>query len=691
MRQPFRIMAAALCLLFLLISSAGGFVVAAEGTSNSYIYDSLQNAVESPASYLVEQVITGGRLGIGEFSGASDIYVRDNQLYLLDSGNNRILKFSKDFTLLETVFLKDEQGTDISLGQATGLFVTLSGDLYVADEGQKVVWMSDAKGQIYKRIESPEADVLPDGFDYRPSKVVEDSAGVIYVLSKGTIGGALQYDGHLNFMGFYGSEKVTASAQIFMQRLWRRFMTKEQQEGMADYAPPSYSNFDIGPDDFVYTIRDQANSRYGQVRKLNAVGNNILTNGEKTIFGDVVLSSKFIDSLLTDIEVDDDGFILVLDERRGRVFQYDQNSNLLSIFGGKADQEGTFKTATALESIDGKLVVLDKDNATLTVFEPTPFTAAVRQAVMLDQDGRYEEAIAPWKQVLKMNANYELANRGMGKALIELGDYKQAMAYFRQGRDKDGYSDAFEEYRSGIINRWFPLVLLVIVLLVAVPLYFIRRSAVRARNEYHLTISRGKYPLYCMLHPFKGFERMKEDKKGSLPMALALLAVFFVISIVSRQATGFQFNTNRVDQFNIFVQCGKTVGVVLIFVLANWMVSTIMDGKGTLKEVLIFGGYALMPYIVCTIPAVLISNIAVANEHAFYMMFLGVIQAWMVLCILMAVKEVHQFTVTKTLFVTLLTIIGIVLLMAIIAIVYSMFVQMFAWISTIANELLLRM
>ena len=61
------------------------------------------------------------------------------------------------------------------------------------------------------------------------------------------------------------------------------------------------------------------------------------------------------------------------------------------------------------------------------------------------------------------------------------------------------------------------------------------------------------------------------------------------------------------------------------------------------------------------------------------------------MCILMAVKEVHQFTVTKTLFVTLLTIIGIVLLMAIIAIVYSMFVQMFAWISTIANELLLRM
>jgi len=677
-----------------MVSFFGVFTVTAEGTSNSYIYDSLGNAVESPASYLAERVITGSQLGTAEFSGAIDMFERNGILYLLDCGNNRIIKLSREFSLLGAIGLKDQKGSSISLETATGLFVALNGDIYVADEAKKIVWIADSSGIAYQKIESPPAELLPDNFDYRPNKVVADTSGVIYVLSKGTVGGALQFDANLNFMGFYGSEKVSATAKVIVERFWRKvfsIFSRRMLEATKQFVPPSYVNFDIGADDFIYTIRDQVENRRGQVRKLNAVGNNILINGEQTIFGDIKVSSKYVDSLLVDIEVDSEGFISVLDDRRGRVFQYDQQSNLLFIFGGKADQVGTFKTTTAIESIDGKLVILDKDNATLTVFAPTPFALEVRKAVLLDQEGLYLEAAEPWQTVLKMNANYELANRGVGRALIEQGKYREAMKYFKNGRDKEGYGDAFEEYRTIIINKWFPLILLIIIILVAIPLISVRRATIRIKNEYKITVPVAKYPWYCMLHPFKGYTRMKEEKKGSFLIALFLMAAFFLVSIIERQATGFQFNTNRVDQFNIFVQFGKTIGVALVFVLANWMVSTIIDGKGTLKEVFIFGCYALMPYLVCTIPAVLMSNIIVSDEQAFYLMLLTFIKLWTFLCLFMAVKEVHQFSLTQTVGVILITVIGIILLLAIIAIVYSMFIQLLAWIVTIASELLLRL
>ena len=56
----------------------------------------------------------------------------------------------------------------------------------------------------------------------------------------------------------------------------------------------------------------------------------------------------------------------------------------------------------------------------------------------------------------------------------------------------------------------------------------------------------------------------------------------------------------------------------------------------------------------------------------------------------MAVKEIQQFSLGKTIGVLLLTLAGIVITFSIVAIVYSMFTQMVSWISTVVNELLLQ-
>ena len=229
-----------------------------------------------------------------------------------------------------------------------------------------------------------------------------------------------------------------------------------------------------------------------------------------------------------------------------------------------------------------------------------------------------------------------------------------------------------------------------ILTLVAVPMILSRWAAKRSRNEYLTVIGKYRYPTYCMLHPFKGYGSLKEERKGSLPAALLLVGLFFLINVFARQATGFIFNTNRVDQLNIFVELIKTVGVVLVFTVANWAVSTIIDGEGTFKEVFVFTAYGLTPYILGMIPVILFSNIAIMEEQAFYVMLLTIVQIWTVLSVVMAVKEVQQFSLGKTIGVLLLTLAGIVITFSIVAIVYSMFTQMVSWISTVVNELLLR-
>lgn len=67
-------------------------------SSESYIYDSEGNAVYSPTIYNLQQVIYGADLPCGEFSGAADLFVDDNDyVYILDQGNQRVVILNESY------------------------------------------------------------------------------------------------------------------------------------------------------------------------------------------------------------------------------------------------------------------------------------------------------------------------------------------------------------------------------------------------------------------------------------------------------------------------------------------------------------------------------------------------------------------------------------------------------------------
>jgi len=153
-------------------------------------------------------------------------------------------------------------------------------------------------------------------------------------------------------------------------------------------------------------------------------------------------------------------------------------------FGSKGNQKGTFKYPAAVESLDGKVIVLDSQKANLTVFGLTEFGKYVHEAIMLYNDGMYGEALEPWKEVLKRNINYNLAYVGVGKALFNTENYKEAKKYFRLGSDRKNESKAFKEYRSNIIRNNFNIIFIIAVLITLI-IYGIKK-----RHKVILYISR---------------------------------------------------------------------------------------------------------------------------------------------------------------------------------------------------------
>jgi len=94
----------------------------------------------------------------------------------------------------------------------------------------------------------------------------------------------------------------------------------------------------------------------------------------------------------------------------------------------------------------------------------------VNEAVKNYHHGNDKESAEYWEKVLRLDANYEVAYVGIGKARLMEGKNKEAMAYFKNGNSKKYYSKAFKRYRQEMLRDYFGFIMSTIVL---IPLLYI--------------------------------------------------------------------------------------------------------------------------------------------------------------------------------------------------------------------------
>ena len=669
---------AALLMLTLLPTGAS-----ASQAYPSYTYNYNGQAVPTAMPYEAVTVLGGDSLGIGAMDNPTDLYVTDEgEVFVLDAGNDRVVVLNEQLELDRVITPTDEEGEPLDFKNPAGISVYHDGTILICDRKGKAVYIFDRDGKQLRKVEKPDSSILPKAFQFQPVKAEMDSGGILYVVSSGSYSGALQFDVDGSFMGFYGSEEVDLTLKVLLDHFWKNILSDEAAEGVSRTVPVEFISFCIDKKDFIFTIRKGNEVRTGQVRKLNAKGDNVLD--DSTIFGD-----RRDDILLADLVVDDEGFITIIDSGSGRVMQYDPDGELLYAFAGKGSQTGTFSTPAAVESLGDHLLVLDKDRGLITRFAPTDFAKNVRLGTILYRDGRYKEAMEPWQAVLTCDNNYALANIGMGKIYEGLGDYPAAMESYEKGDRKDFFSDAFEKNRASLLRENFALVMLLVLIVIAVPLVLLNRKP-RLKERYTGGRKKHKYPVYCLTHPLTGYDDLKSEKSGSFWLANLILLGLFIVSVLSHQLTGFPFNENRVEELNLWVILCSTIGVFVAFVVCNWAVTTIMDGEGKFVEIWVFCAYALLPLVLVGGALIVLSNVLTVDEAAFYYAIQWIGYGWTAVCLLIAIREAHQYTLLKTIVTLAITFAGLVIVVVIVAIVYSVFSQLIGFISTIWSEVTMR-
>lgn len=420
----------------------------ADAPYKGYTWNQLGDDVSSINGYLYDSSIDPVNTGAGGLKNPESLFIgEDDTLYVVDTGNSRIVHMDKDGGLINII--GDAEGSG-KLQEPKGMFVKADGTVYVADTKNQRIAIFDKNGKFIKDFLKPESPLLGAKFSYSPSKLIVDKRDYMYVVSDGNTQGLLQIDSGGKFKGFYGANHVGFS----WTRLLIKFVaTKEQQNQLATVKPSEFSNVDLDQEGFIYstTLGEEVN----QIKRLSPVGVDTLNIGNRW-YGDYYNDGPFSMASFMGISVDKNGFITVLDLQTSKVFQYDKLGNLLFSFGGTGDQNGLFVTPSAVEQTsDGLIYVVDKGRGRIDRFRTTPFADLVHKASLLYVDGSYDDAKSLWQEVLRLNANYDMAYLAIGKALYKDEQYKDAMSYFKLARSKVDYSSAFREYRKLYIREHF--------------------------------------------------------------------------------------------------------------------------------------------------------------------------------------------------------------------------------------------
>lgn len=199
-----------------------------------------------------------------------------------------------------------------------------------------------------------------------------------------------------------------------------------------------------------------------------------------------------------------------------------------------------------------------------------------------------------------------------------------------------------------------------------------------------------KYTLHVAFHPFDGFWDLKYENKGKLRVALAILLGVTVMMILKRQYSGYVVNFNYPLDLNSINELKYIVFPFLLWCIANWSLTTLMDGEGKFKEIVIATGYAMLPLILLYLPNLLLSNVITLREASFYYLLESVATLWFVWLMFIGTMTVHQYTVMKTIVTMLLTIVvmGVIIFLGLLF--FSLIQQIVGFVYTIYQELSLR-
>ena len=189
------------------------------------------------------------------------------------------------------------------------------------------------------------------------------------------------------------------------------------------------------------------------------------------------------------------------------------------------------------------------------------------------------------------------------------------------------------------------------------------------------------------IHPVEGYQELKFQRYQNRLLVIMVALCWFVIDVMRRQLYGFRFNQYNPDKLNIAIQFLSTVGLLVLFCVANWAVGTLADGEGKFGEIITFVSIALIPFLGTRLLEIGLSNLLTLEESMFLTIFKGLGTLWSAVLLFHAIRIVHNYSSLRTLFIFLLSVLMVLIIVFVLLLLISLGGQIVAFINSVYSEL----
>lgn len=654
----------------------------------------------SKPMYKVAEVIGPEQLAGNSNSKISDVATdKSGRVYLLDSGNSAVYILGKDYKPERKIENLKFEGQAVTFTDAKGIFVDRDGKIYIADTENARVLVLNGSGEVTHLLTLPDSELIPSDFKYRPIKVAVDSKHYTYIACDGSYYGAILYSPDMEFLGFFGANTVKASVTDVIKKLWKKLTSNDIKRAADEISLPyTFTDMAVDANDFIYTATGRSGEegstlQTGQICQLNPGGKDVLDKGNYN-FADYAIGSLRYSAQKQDlslIDADGDGFFYALDTTYGRVFWYDEECTLLSVFGGSmgdGDQKGTFRLPSGIAVNGTDVLVSDSQKNSLTVFRATEYGLTVRAAQKKTVSDDFSAALSDWEKVLKYDADSQAAYRGIAKAYYDMGENEKAMEYARLGADRETYADAFKAVRTKTAEKYFVLIFIAVLALAggaaALGIYK-KKHGIRLIKNERLSVA-----LSSVAHPSESFRLVKEKKSGSFIISTVLLIMLYVVTVLNDTNGGFAFTRIDTNNYNAIYVFFSTVGLVALWTACNWLVCTLAGGIGKLGEIYFVTCYSLIPVIFARLCRLVLTHILVPDEGAFLNIFVIACTVYAAFMLIIGIMKIHDYEFGKFVGTTVFTVIGMIITVFLIFLIFLLSQQVFGWVKTVYIEMIYR-
>ncbi|MBE5950978.1 MAG: tetratricopeptide repeat protein [Lachnospiraceae bacterium] len=649
--------------------------MASQATSYTYTLDENGYFVRTQDAYLTDKTITD--LGL---SGPQDLFIdKDNMLFIADTGNKRIVKYS--IRTGEVIGELQYEG----FKTPRGIFVTEEGDIYVADSGAKTVFRFSKDFELKESFGKPNTPLFSDT-NFEPNKIAVDKSGNMYIIGEGVYSGVIQLAHTGEFLGYFTVNKTTLT---FSQALQQLLFTREQLANVTDVVPTTFSNVFLDDAGIVYTTT--MGNWKNAVKKHNTSGGNMF---KETVYS--------VGEAVADIYVDRQGIIYSC-SATGYIDVHSKHGELIFSFGSSIsnmDVAGLYSSLPAIAvDMDGNIWTIDGDKGYVSSFRPTDYAKTVYGSMDLYEQGRYEESLVQWNEVLKLNQMSVLAHNGVGKAYFHAGHYEEAMEHFEVAGNRTYYSEAFWEVRNVAIQKVLPYVFIagVILLIIAKVVSFLDRKKQRIKGlKQHVSnrvaeipvLKDFQYAAKICKSPMNRYYDIRRHRKGSVGGATAIYIVFFIVYMLYQTSKGFIYQYVAIEDMDIGGIVAGFFVLLGLFIFCNWLVTSIQDGDGTLAQVYMIPAYGSLPLLVSMIAITVCSYGMTYNESFLLTIILLVGIVWSVILIFLGFMTVHDYSAKENTMSILLTVVFMIIAAVMVLIIAIMWEELYEFLYTIGQEVL---